>query len=1578
MAQKLNKKLLFVVSAIGVSLVALGVFAYAWKLDTDRFIRAGDKLTAEGDFRKAADAYGRAVSKKPNNLAYLDKFSEAILRITPETQSESTERYLQHLGVLQMSARADRDNIDRWRVYLSEIDAQCEASSSAASWKSLAERCDDMLSTVRPDGVEAVVAKAYRGYAGMRRLDSLEETQRVKLLEDLNSVVGSKDLNPLERDFVSGAIARIAIDNLARAKGAGRTNQLESARAAAVAALAQAQLLSPDGVVVATAVLDQAIVEANGNFENPSIGAACDALAAAALKSGDPMQSLTAVNTLVRGGAKGVDAAKRVCAAVLEKQPEQILHRRILAMLLRNSDSVEAMNQIQLILDTKRPSVGLLSASYEGNQVAAAVARFDMLYDQVERASGDERTAAIARLVSARADLDKAYAGTTDSSPLLRSDGKLASASGKFADAVIKFNEVFKKGSEVDLELYLLAAFANLQLGETGRALDLVNGGLQMVPRNAALLKLRAQLEVRAGYTTEALATVRLVLDNSPTDAEAIDLEKGILAALSQDPVMQTEANSRSMDGLARIQEALELNDFGAARRYVESARTQAGTPDVRIERYAIAVEVQAGEAVKAKEMTAAALAMFPDDGALVRFNALFSSDDPVERIVILTAGTLDDPKLIPIMTYLRVLETSLTIRENANRERRLGQASATASEAAASKLEAGAVLWRAKAEAADRTHPILIEADFRDALTKKDFAAAAVIVKLAQDSKRDPAQAVLLESQVLSEQGKLREATVVLEAAIQSGIDSSVVFRALGATLEQSGSIEAARRQYEEAYKRRPNDMQTVRLIVGAAMRGGNTTRALEVLRQARQLAGLDEQIGDTWLNLEAQAGDRRLAQRMRENQYRIAAIDLKNALALANLLATSAPEREDVLDERGQPSYSNTQWQGLDANAQMSALEKTRAAWRRRAEEIYLASLKREPGNLDLASAYANMLRVLGRRDEAGPVLAAAVAASAESAGWRGHVMLGNLYTMMAMNDLAAASFAEAIKREDPAQRDASKSIVDMLFNTGRYEAALVYLEPIAKTATDLPTRLRYAELQLRSGQINEARTTFDAATLSLTRDGNMEMLDGAISTAKGDALRATGRMSEAMAAYETGLAPYSRAKILVPFAPQPFIQDSMLKRKLFEMNGSAVRGQEALAAADRAVVLGGSLMEASAIRSEVLIALGDTSGAVSELERFLRLSPGSVEARRRLTDLLERSGNIARAEDSARAAVSMMPGEPKWQIALGDILFRQQKYGDAGDAYKRADILSPDPVLFFREVNSRVRAKDYDSVISASRRRADLVRTNSTAKTYVGIALIGSDDRTEGIKTLRETYIEARTAFEGGNVTLLGQWYEAVELLYQPTELAAAESALIEFSKGIGDGSLDPLGRGFLATLSMGSSAGPSKAVEYLAPLATADFSKNAEIGAMLLDKLGTMQYASNDCAGAVKTFETALALTPNAGTILNNYAYLCGECLKDAKKGLPSARLAVQLNPERSEYLDTLGTLLCADNQLQDALDTLKRAVLLANAAPVHYHLGQVYKAMGRLPEARASAEEALKLKPDPQTKQGIDQLLTELK
>jgi Flp pilus assembly protein TadD len=86
----------------------------------------------------------------------------------------------------------------------------------------------------------------------------------------------------------------------------------------------------------------------------------------------------------------------------------------------------------------------------------------------------------------------------------------------------------------------------------------------------------------------------------------------------------------------------------------------------------------------------------------------------------------------------------------------------------------------------------------------------------------------------------------------------------------------------------------------------------------------------------------------------------------------------------------------------------------------------------------------------------------------------------------------------------------------------------------------------------------------------------------------------------------------------------------------------------------------------------------------------------------------------------------------------------------------------------------------------------------------------------------------------------------------------------------------------------------------------------------------------------------------------------------------------LNPTRSEYLDTLGSLLILDGKHAEALDVLGRASTLANGAAVQYHLAQAYNALGRSAEARAAIESAQKLNPDPQTRAGIEQLLKELK
>ena len=132
-------------------------------------------LVAAGDYRKAADQYGRAVAKKATNLGYLEKFRKAILEITPETENESRERYQQYLSALANEARVARDDMPKWRAFIEAFRAQAEASDASATWKAFAERCDDMMRVVPEEGVGAAVARLNRGYAGFRRIDSLRQ-----------------------------------------------------------------------------------------------------------------------------------------------------------------------------------------------------------------------------------------------------------------------------------------------------------------------------------------------------------------------------------------------------------------------------------------------------------------------------------------------------------------------------------------------------------------------------------------------------------------------------------------------------------------------------------------------------------------------------------------------------------------------------------------------------------------------------------------------------------------------------------------------------------------------------------------------------------------------------------------------------------------------------------------------------------------------------------------------------------------------------------------------------------------------------------------------------------------------------------------------------------------------------------------------------------------------------------------------------------------------------------------------------------------------------------------------------------
>lgn len=103
------------------------------------------------------------------------------------------------------------------------------------------------------------------------------------------------------------------------------------------------------------------------------------------------------------------------------------------------------------------------------------------------------------------------------------------------------------------------------------------------------------------------------------------------------------------------------------------------------------------------------------------------------------------------------------------------------------------------------------------------------------------------------------------------------------------------------------------------------------------------------------------------------------------------------------------------------------------------------------------------------------------------------------------------------------------------------------------------------------------------------------------------------------------------------------------------------------------------------------------------------------------------------------------------------------------------------------------------------------------------------------------------------------------------------------------------------------------------------------------------------------------------LLNNYAWTLAERERDLERALSMSEQTVAHAPTNSAYCDTRGWILHLLGRQDEALDWLRKALQLREAASgnpaiLHEHLGAVYTALGRPEEARAHLEEALRREP----------------
>jgi len=143
-------------------------------------------------------------------------------------------------------------------------------------------------------------------------------------------------------------------------------------------------------------------------------------------------------------------------------------------------------------------------------------------------------------------------------------------------------------------------------------------------------------------------------------------------------------------------------------------------------------------------------------------------------------------------------------------------------------------------------------------------------------------------------------------------------------------------------------------------------------------------------------------------------------------------------------------------------------------------------------------------------------------------------------------------------------------------------------------------------------------------------------------------------------------------------------------------------------------------------------------------------------------------------------------------------------------------------------------------------------------------------------------------------------------------------------------------------------------------------------------------------AEKDYQQIEAIAPNSSEVLNNYAFLLADCLHRPAEAVAKARKALDLLETRGDPIevsasaadvyDTLGWAYCLNNELDKAVDALRKSVKIQPSPAAYYHLAMAIEKQGNKEVASANCDTARDLalaKHDTDTLAKIDELRTKL-
>ena len=1593
---KINKKFIMLVGgfALFAAVVLGGIFYWSYSAAPERNVKLGDELVvtakaaeaagnADEAYKKYQDAigrYGRAISKKPNNLEYVQKVIDALALMTPKTSGDAQELYQKREAYMQKRTRSAPENGEVWLQLINSLNERAELFGQMDMWKRVAEVCQDALERVPPSDPQFAAIQSLGICAELNRSEILtaEERTAAEVAAEEYLKTNSKDArvwSTFLRDIAfdtqrltlenrtSEAMARAAKFNelLVQAK----SNLISNAEVS-VAELQnllfqrrnQNPLATPKAI---QSILDTLLWKA-GNRDAKEFGD-CASL------NGNELVNLANIATAINDNI-AVERAMESLQSYCDRFPNSLVELNTLGKLQAKTDQVvKAEATFEKVLAMPSPKVSMLAAFADEIKSEALQEIFGLEFLKWETASlPADKTAQLAKAQAARDRLGKVLAGRDTDLALLRLDAKLAFARADYLTTVTKLEEIFAKQKNVPADLYYLSVVSLNSRGEQGAALSKITQALEEYPQVGQFYLVRAGIEARLGRLMDAKRTISSLLARDPENVEGLKIMAELKKVSSDGAVNLT-------DPVVKILGDAELSanegDIESAVQQIRDA--MASNPkELRLQRVLCQWLLFQGKNKEAQDSITQYLVDFPDDQTLKQLQILATMPSALDRLKAFVDqpkldGTFaqEDEKAVVFAVGLANLRDSLKQRlQVASEENKPAITAELAEITAATKV---ALATATQLAPGDIT---LLDKLYSESVADKNPAAADQLVSLAEKNCKDPTIAVLLRGRIALEKKDSIKAAEFFEEAVAMPGASAAAYRLLGIAREKNGDVEGATEAFQSSYARRPNDLVTIQLYAQNLVRAGKMQQARAVMRSA--MLAMPESVGirNAHLDLEAIYGNRAESILERKRMFAVRPSDVENARQLMKLLVESPPTRELILNADGTVMFPLSAWDAMNKESQQRELELIALANEDAAQALYESLLKINPNDHISTRMYASSMQRAGRGGEGEAILLAAAQKASGVDAWQYWAELAELQVSMGRFPDAVTNFNKATELDTSKSSDAARVVSGIWIERSEPKLALQVLETANAKQPSIDMSRKISALRLETRDFAGARAMSVEVERLAGENPSFgdKLLIADITNAELEESFSKPDIAETKRITAEFLKAIDDSIRLQPSSALPFIVRSSSFQRQFQRSGDIEFSRKAISDVQRAIELEGNYWPATRLLASIQLDSNDIASATQTARKYIEQNPRSEEARRALIAYHLTAGDYAGAIQTVQDILLLEPRNPSWLATLAEVHTAASLRLEAAKDNELIFSITRNPSaltqsILLRSMNS---PPDFVGILNALKLAPGLVPTTPFFQ-MIGAAAIAGTATTEvqknqGIVQLREMYKLVAPA-EGA---LTDPWIVAAGTLFPPEKSQKLESFVLEACANKPD---SPLCRALAQRFLDAGTTSIPKALEYAKralELATNDDEKfNA------CRVLGGAEYKAGNAVEAAKWFEQSLTIQKDDLAAINNLAYLEAKVLNKIPQAVERARKAFATNQTNPDLMDTLGFALMKSGQIPEALSLIRRSTRAQPTAMAYGHLAEAQVLSGRKVEAEESLERARALRPDAEAQEQID-------